>query len=166
MRKLMVFIMIGMAFSCVEKPEEEANPILNKKNKDSAEANKDIAEIEADLKSKGYQTFSYKEGDTTYLMQQYYMVFLKSGPRRDQDSTTSAELQKKHLAYLERMAVEGYTSLTGPMGKDRDIRGVVIYNTATQKEADSLANLDPMVQAGRLIVEVHPWWVAKGGKLN
>jgi len=69
MRKLMVFIVIALAFSCVEKPKEEANPILNKKNKDSAEANKDIAKIEADLKSKGYQTFSYKEGDTTYLMQ-------------------------------------------------------------------------------------------------
>jgi len=168
MRKLFIFILMGLTISCAEKPEEEANPVLNKKNKDSAEANKsiDIAEVENDLKSKGYQTFTYKEGDTTYLMQQYYMVFLKSGPRRDQDSITSAELQKKHLAHLERMAVEGYTSLTGPMGDDGDLKGIVVYNTATQKEADSLAKLDPMVQAGRLIVEVYPWWVAKGGKLN
>ena len=52
------------------------------------------------------------------------------------------------------------------MGDNGDIRGIVVYNTATQKEADSLANMDPMVKAGRLIVEVHPWWAAKGGKLK
>ncbi|WP_311195804.1 hypothetical protein [Antarcticibacterium sp. 1MA-6-2] len=37
-------------------------------------------EAEAEeLKRKGYQTFTYKEGDSTYLMQQYYIVFLKKG---------------------------------------------------------------------------------------
>ncbi len=125
------------------------------------------ANIMADeLNNKGYKTFLYEEGDTTYLMQQYFIVFLKKGTNRSQDSTTAAELQKQHMAHLERMYVEGYSSLTGPMGDDGDIRGIVIYNTPTQKEADSLARLDPMVQAGRLEVEVHPWWTAKGGKLN
>ena len=126
----------------------------------------DISNLAEQLKKDGYQTFSYKDGDTTYLMQQYYMVFLKSGATRSQDSTEAAELQKKHLAHLSRMYEEGYTSLTGPMGDDGDIRGIVVYNTPTMKEADSLANLDPMVKAGRLEVEVHPWWVAKGGKLK
>ncbi len=54
------------------------------------------------------------------------------------------------------------------MGDDGDLRGIVVFNTPTptMKEADSLARLDPMVQAGRRDVEVRPWWVAKGGKLN
>jgi len=64
------------------------------------------------------------------------------------------------------MVREGYASLIGPFGDDGEIRGIVVYNTPTQKEADSLANLDPMVKAGRLKVEVHPWWTEKGGKLN
>jgi len=118
------------------------------------------------LKEEGHQTFIYKEGDSTHLMQQYFMVFLKSGDNRSQDSTEAAELQKQHLAHLSRMAREGYASLIGPFGDEGEIRGIVVYNTPTQKEADSLANLDPMVKAGRLKVEVHPWWAEKGGKLN
>jgi uncharacterized protein YciI len=118
------------------------------------------------LKEAGHQTFIYKEGDSTYLMQQYFMVFLKSGDNRSQDSTEAADLQKQHLAHLSRMAREGYASLIGPFGDEGEIRGILVYNTPTQKEADSLANLDPMVKAGRLKVEVHPWWTEKGGKLN
>ncbi len=36
----------------------------------------------------------------------------------------------------------------------------------TMKEADSLANLDPAVKAGRLVVETVPWWASKGSKLK
>jgi len=118
------------------------------------------------LKEEGYQIFTYQEGDSTYLMQQYYMVFLKSGENRSQDSIEAAKLQSQHLAHLERMALEGYASLIGPFDSDGDVRGIVVYNTKTLKEADSLANMDPMVKAGRLKVEVHPWWTEKGGKLN
>lgn len=46
-----------------------------------------IEEQEAGLKHRSYQTFRYEEGDSTYLMQQYYVVFLKRGENRDQDST-------------------------------------------------------------------------------
>ena len=118
------------------------------------------------LKNEGYEVFSYEEGDTTYLMQKYYLVFLKTGPKRDQDSTETAILMKKHLAFLERMGMEGYASLIGPIGVDGDIRGIAIYNVPTLREADSLSRLDPMVKAGMLKVEIHPWWTAKGGKLN
>ena len=117
------------------------------------------------LKEQGYQAFSYPEGDTSYLMQQYYVVFLKAGANRSQDSLETARLMEQHLAHLNRMYQEGYSSLTGPMGDDGELRGIVVYNTPTLQEADSLANLDPMVKAGRLKVEVHPWWTAKGGKL-
>jgi uncharacterized protein YciI len=118
------------------------------------------------LKEKGYQTFRREVGDSTLLMQQYFMVFLKAGENRNQDSTETAKLQKQHLEHLDRMVREGYASLTGPLGDEGEIRGIVVYNTPTQKEADSLANMDPMVRAGRLKVEVRPWWVAKGDHLD
>ncbi|QYA24788.1 hypothetical protein G3I01_04455 [Gramella sp. MT6] len=167
MRKTILSIFLGLSLvGCNDTPQDEHSENKNAElQKDSVKTN-DIASLEEQLKKDGYQTFSYKEGDTTYLMQQYYMVFLKSGPTRSQDSTEAAELQKKHMAHLSRLYEEGYTSLTGPMGDDGELRGIVVFNTATQKEADSLANMDPMVKAGRLVVEVHPWWVAKGGKLK
>lgn len=167
MKKFLFLMILGLGISCTDTSNKNSSTDTTTKTKDTVvNTSPSISEIEADLKKKGYQTFNYKEGDTTYLMQQYFMVFLKTGPDRNQDSTQVAELQKKHLAHLTRMYEEGYTSLTGPMGDDGELRGIVVYNTATQKEADSLANLDPMVQAGRLTVEVHPWWVAKGGKLK
>ena len=118
------------------------------------------------LEEEGYQVFTYEEEDSTVLMQQYYLVLLKKGKNRNQDSLTAANLQEQHLKYLNRMYKEGYASLAGPIGTDGELRGIVIYNTRTLKEADSLANLDPMVQAGRLEVETLPWWAAKGGKLK
>ncbi|MUP45027.1 hypothetical protein E0K83_04625 [Gramella sp. BOM4] len=166
MKRIWMILAVAALISCQGK--EQSNNSLETERTKSADSlvKDDIAEVEARLKKDGYQTFSYKEGDTTYLMQQYYMVFLKSGPTRSQDSTEAAELQKQHMAHLSRMYEEGYTSLTGPMGDDGELRGIVVYNTPTMEEADSLAKLDPMVKAGRLVVEVHPWWVAKGGKLK
>ncbi|GAA4310826.1 hypothetical protein GCM10023115_33720 [Pontixanthobacter gangjinensis] len=167
MKKIIYLFALGLLISCGETSEKENTEMAERKeHKADSVKTPDMASLEEKLKNKGYQTFSYKDGDTTYLMQQYYMVFLKSGATRSQDSTEAAELQKKHLAHLSRMYEEGYTSLTGPMGDDGELRGIVVFNTATQQEADSLARLDPMVQAGRLKVEVHPWWVAKGGKLK
>lgn len=164
MKRFLILLFALFLIACQDKVEEKSAEV-DQPDRDSIKT-VDVSALEAQLKKDGYQTFSYKKGDTTYLMQQYYMLFLMSGPKRSQDSTEAAELQKKHLAHLSRLYEEGYTSLTGPMGGNGDIRGIVVFNTATKKEADSLANLDPMVKAGRLVVEVRPWWVAKGGKLK
>lgn len=112
------------------------------------------------------ETFEMQDGDTTYVMQKYFMVFLKSGPERSQNREEAMEIQKKHLAYLGKVAEMGKTSITGPMGDDGEIRGIVIYNTPTMEEARRLAEQDPAVKAGRLVVEVHPWWAARGSTLK
>lgn len=119
-----------------------------------------------ELQEKGYQTFLYDEDGQQHLMQQYFIVFLKRGQNRSQDSLAAAKLQEEHMAHLTRMASEGYLSLAGPFGDDGDIRGIAVYNTPNKEMADSLAKLDPMVKAGRLEVEIHPWWAAKGSELK
>ena len=60
----------------------------------------------------------------------------------------------------------GHADISGPFGDDGEIRGITIYNTPTLAMADSLANSDPMVQTGRLVIEMHPWWAAKGFSLR
>jgi uncharacterized protein YciI len=99
-------------------------------------------------------------------MQQYFMVFLKSGPIRSQNEEEAELLQNEHLAHLSKMYELGYADISGPFGDDGDIRGITIYNVPTLKKADSLAKSDPMVKKGNLIVEVHPWWAAKGYALR
>lgn len=164
-KHLGLFTILLLVLACNEQIEPEKNAVPETTT-DSLGQQPESVEAQAEaLKEQGYQTFLIKEGDTTYLMQQYFLVFLMAGENRGQDSLETARLQEQHLAHLNRMATEGYSSLTGPFGDDGEIRGAVIYNTPTLEMADSLANLDPMVQSGRLKVEVHPWWIAKGGKL-
>ena len=135
----------------------------------AAESNQiSIAEKKEKLQKDGFQIFDYvdeKTGDTM-LMQQYFMVFLKSGPNRSQTKAEADSLQTLHLAHLGKMYELGYADISGPFGDDGDIRGITIYNTPTIQFADSLANLDPMVKAGRLTIEIHPWWAAKGFPLR
>ena len=95
-------------------------------------------------------------------MQQYFIAFLKRGPNRTQNKAETDSLQTLHMAHLGKMYELGYADISGPFGDDGDIRGITIYNTPTLKLADSLANSDPMVRAGRLVIEIHPWWAAKG----
>jgi len=135
----------------VEKPEEKSTKQLKK-----------------ELTAKGFKTFDYVDATTkdTILMQQYFIAFLKRGPIRGQNEEEAAELQKQHLAHLTKMYELGYADISGPFGDDGDIRGITIYNVPTLKMADSLAKSDPMVKAGRLEIEVHPWWAGKGFKLR
>lgn len=162
MKKMIFLILFTLVLGCEKKEKKEKESLEPMKTSGST----DIEKLSEELKTRGYETFLMKQGDSAVLMQQYFVVFLNKGKNRAQDSLQAVKLQEQHMEHLNRMYKEGYTSLTGPMGDDGELRGIVVYNTATQKEADSLANLDPMVQAGRLEVQVHPWWAAKGGKLN
>lgn len=99
-------------------------------------------------------------------MKQYFLVLLKRGPVRNQDSTTAAELQKGHLANIERLYNEGKIDLAGPMGHDGDLRGIFVFNCDTYDEVLTLCSTDPAIKAGRLLVEIYPWWSAKGSKLR
>ena len=125
-------------------------------------------QLKEELTSKGFQTFDYVDEKTqdTILMQQYFIAFLKRGPNRTQNQEEAKALQSAHLAHLSKMYDLGYADISGPFGDVGDIRGITIYNVPNIEMADSLANADPMVKAGRLVIVVHPWWAAKGFSLR
>jgi len=108
------------------------------------------------------ETFEFEWAGKKQTMQKYFIVFLKSGPSRSQNREEVAELQKQHLAYLGGLYEKGLINLNGPTGSGGEIRGFSVYNVATKEEAEKLAAEDPMVKAGHLAIEVHPWWLAKG----
>ncbi|MEJ1221340.1 YciI family protein [Sediminicola sp. 1XM1-17] len=126
------------------------------------------SQLKKELESKGFQIFDYVDEKTkdTVLMQQYFIAFLKAGPNRDQNAKVLDSLQNLHLEHLGRMYELGYADISGPFGDEGEIRGITIYNVPTLQMADSLAHLDPMVKAGRLLIEMHPWWAAKGFSLR
>lgn len=152
----------------VEIVEKPIDSIIEVEVLEEIPIKKTSKQIKEELTAKGYKTFDYVDEKTkdTILMQQYFMAFLKRGPIRGQNEEESADLQKAHLAHLTKMYELGYADISGPFGDDGDIRGITIYNVPTLKMADSLAKSDPMVKAGRLEIEIHPWWAAKGFPLR
>ena len=99
-----------------------------------------------------------------YGMSTYVMAFLKEGPNRGQDSIEAAALQKAHMDNIGRMAELGKLVLAGPFLDEGDIRGIYIFDVATVEEAEELTNSDPAIQAGRLVMELHPWYGSAGVK--
>ncbi len=118
------------------------------------------------LYAQEFEEFEMKEGDTTYVMKKYYIAFLKAGPIRGQDEAEANKIQTAHLNHLNELAEAGKIIIAGPMGDEGELRGIVIFNVPTQEEAEKLAAEDPAVKAGRLIIEIHPWWAAKGSTLK
>lgn len=118
------------------------------------------------LSSFAQREFTMTEGDTTYTMKQYIMCFLKSGPERGGDSIYVAKIQEGHLAHLNKLAQDGKVTLVGPFGDDTELRGIVLFDVETIEEARKLQSQDPAVKAGRLVMEFHPWWGAKGTVLK
>ena len=91
-------------------------------------------------------------------MSRYVMAFLRKGPNRPTDSITRIELQKGHMANIERMAKEGKLVLAGPFMDDGDLRGIYVFNVETVEEARALTETDPAIKAGSLVMELHPWY--------
>ena len=175
MKKIAAFILLlTFLMACKKETKETINEMdldslsLEKDSKDSLSIEKPIKksyqQIKEELITKGFQTFDYVDESTkdTILMQQYFIAFLKSGPIRSQNEEEAEILEQQHQEHLTKMYELGYADISGPFGDDGEIRAITIYNVPSKKMADSLANSDPMVKEGRLVVEIHPWWAAKG----
>ena len=167
---ILSLICTAILMSCKNEDKEAASKMITEESAENIETIKEqtVAEIKAKLVEEGFQIFDYVDEKTkdTVIMQQYFIAFLKRGPIRNQNEEEASKLQNEHLAHLGKMYDMGYADISGPFGDDGDIRGITIYNVPTLAMADSLANADPMVKAGRLVIEIHPWWAAKGFPLR
>jgi uncharacterized protein len=97
-------------------------------------------------------------GADEYGMRTYVVAFLRAGPNRDQDDDTVAKLQRTHLDNIRRLANDGKLVLAGPFMDDGDLRGIYVFDVETIEEAQALTETDPAIQAGRLVMELHPWY--------
>lgn len=104
------------------------------------------------------EQLAQKLGADEYGMTTYVMAFLKRGPNRSQDSLEAARLQRAHLDNIGKMAEEGKLVVAGPFLDDNEIRGIYIFNVKTVEEARQLTATDPAIKAGRLEMELHPWY--------
>jgi uncharacterized protein YciI len=109
--------------------------------------------------------FKMTEGDTTYTMKRYVFMLLVAGENTKQDSLTAVNLQKGHLAHINKMAESGKLVAAGPFEEGGQYRGLLVFDVDTKEEAMGIEAEDPAVKAGRLKMETFYWWAAKGTKL-
>lgn len=111
--------------------------------------------------------FSFASAQETYTppweMTTYYFGLLSRGEKWTPERTEeTARIQEAHLAHLNKNAVAGHLVAAGPVGSQGDLRGILIFKTASLEEAQALAASDPAVKAGRLKLDIHPWWGPAG----
>ena len=95
-------------------------------------------------------------------MKRYWLVLLKKGPNRNQDSISAEKIQAAHMANINRLAKEGKLIMAGPIGIEDDLRGIFLMNCADSAEVENFVRTDSAVMTGRLIMKYYPWWAGKG----
>ena len=101
----------------------------------------------------------------TTTLETVYFGFLKRGPnRKEGDGKTPEvqELQKAHIANINRLAETKKLVMAGPFGDNTDLRGIFVFRVGSMKEAQELAASDPMIKIDRLRLDLHPWSVPVG----
>ena len=89
-----------------------------------------------------------------------YLVFLRKGPAWSSEKTDKTrEIQEGHMANIRALWAAKKLTIAGPLGDDGDIRGIFVFQVGSLEEAQALVATDPAVKAGRLVAEIHPWWV-------
>ena len=97
----------------------------------------------------------------------YYLYLLKKGSTWSPDPSPEIDaLQEAHLSNLQWLREEGKLVLSGPLLDSfqisGEIRSIGVLKASSLAEAHDWISTDPMVRAGRLVVELHAWMVPKG----
>jgi len=96
-----------------------------------------------------------------YGMKTYVMAFLLSGDRvQEYSQEERTEIQKGHMANINRLAENGKLILAGPFIDGKEKRGIFLFNVSTKEEAEALTNTDPAIQAGVLKMELIEWYAS------
>jgi uncharacterized protein len=107
------------------------------------------------------------KAEPKYEMTNYIMGLLRRGPNWTPTATEETQrIQDGHMANIRKMAATGKLIVAGPFTDNGDLRGVFIFHGASMEEAKAMVDQDPAVKAGRLVVDLHPWFAASGLHVN
>ena len=96
-------------------------------------------------------------------LDKYQFGILKKGPNWTPGSTPETQkIQEGHMANINKMARAGKLLAAGPMMNDGDLRGIFIFKAASLEEARTLADEDPAIKSGRLMLELFDWMGPRG----
>jgi uncharacterized protein YciI len=67
-------------------------------------------------------------------IRQYWFVMLMKGPNRTQDSASAAQIQRGHMANINRLYYEGKLKVAGPFGDGGNWQGIFIFDASAEKK--------------------------------
>jgi uncharacterized protein YciI len=96
-------------------------------------------------------------------LEQYTLVLMERGDRWNPSAPEFMDVMKQHHAFVQQMTDQGKIAIAGPfpLGEPGELRGVAIFRTGTEQTA-KLTQEDPIVKAGLIRAEIHPWGTGKG----
>jgi uncharacterized protein len=102
-----------------------------------------------------------------YEMTTYVVGFFHRGPNAGKGDPAEAErLQEGHLANFGKLVEASKLIVAGPFSDNTELRGMLIFKVNSVDEARALMEADPMLKAGRLTLELHPWFAGAGLRVN
>jgi uncharacterized protein YciI len=95
--------------------------------------------------------------------EQYTLVLMRRGEKWNPSAPDFMDVIKQHHAFVEQMTEKGSLAIAGPFpfGDPGEVRGVAIFCVGAEQTA-KLVQEDPIVKAGFLKPEIHPWGTGKG----
>jgi uncharacterized protein len=98
-------------------------------------------------------------------LESYELVMLRRPPSATPyDDETLERIQAEHMAFHAALREEGTVVTNGPLigQPDPSLRGFTFYRVGSVERAREIAEKDPSVRAGRLVVEVMEWLCPAG----
>ena len=92
----------------------------------------------------------------------YSLLLLWAGTHRDQDAAAAEALQWAHLRHLFTLRAEHGLLLNGPVVDGGELVGIGIFDDTDIEAVRALAEADPGVRAGRMRVDVRPFFGLPG----
>ncbi len=99
-------------------------------------------------------------GADKYGMKAYTIAMLTTGNIQIDDKARRSELMKGHMANIRKLADEGKIIVAGPfLEKNKEnYRGMFIFNTPSEEEAEKWVKTDPAVEAGIFNYKIFSWY--------
>ncbi len=72
------------------------------------------------------------------------------------------EIKAGHLEHLGKLVESGELVLTGSIEGEGPLSGVLVFRESGRSQIRKSMDGDPAIQAGRLILELHPWRIPRG----
>lgn len=128
-------------------------------------ANDDPAVVAGHLVAEMHPWWSedvFKKANTPLKLTTVYLAFLERGSFTPPSKEAAEELQRAHIANINRLAEMKKLIVAGPFGDNGQLRGIFVFKVGSLEEAKLLTETDPAVKAGRLVLDLHPWQVPEG----